>query len=454
MGTQTNLLKNYFLLREPFTSVETAFLWIESFYNAEKTGQYDSRIYRLDRMQTLLAHFENPHQGIPAIHIAGSKGKGSTAFLCASILNAYQLKVGLYQSPHLLDYRERITLNNFFFPDDSYLKGINTIYEKLPLFLNVHPEFKSNPPTVFELLTLLAFLIFKAEKCDCLVIETGLGGRLDATNCIDPILSIITRIELEHTEYLGKTLQSIAYEKGGIIKSKTPFLLTQEYPCVKKTLQSIAKKKEAPLFFAPSILKKLFGHRSIPIPKQWRLTIESEIQRHNAGNAVAAATLFLPALSLPFDLRKIQKGIEATTFEGRMEKIFHDPPFLIDGAHTPLSFAEAVKGFTPMHLSSGTLLFCAVEGKNILRLLQIAFQSFSTIIFTSAGSFRKNDPQSIYSQALALQKKKKRYQRIQLILEPDTQKAVKKALSFNRPTLAAGSFYLVGEIKKIIRDLY
>ena len=188
-----------------FRNSQEGFLWMESFTNFEKTPDLTKRGYRLDRMKLLLSCFDDPHNYCNVIHIAGSKGKGSTAAFTASILKEAQLTTGVYSSPHISDYRERITVSGKFADEHIYLKNMDRIKKLIE-----GEKYLSLPggsePTTFELLTLLAFLVFRDCHCNWVVLETGLGGRLDATNLVAPKAVIITPIELEHTDLLGSTI--------------------------------------------------------------------------------------------------------------------------------------------------------------------------------------------------------------------------------------------------------
>jgi dihydrofolate synthase/folylpolyglutamate synthase len=198
-------------------NLSEAFAYIESFTNFEKKTTMVEREYRLDRMRFLLSSFGNPERAFKTIHVAGSKGKGSTAAFAASILAASGEKTGLYTSPHVASYRERITVNGEEYPDGAYVSAVGRIRD----FVESMDEADfpgGTSPTTFELLTLLGFLMFKESSCRWAVIETGIGGRLDATNLILPEVSVLTPIELEHTDILGSTIAAIAREKAGIIK--------------------------------------------------------------------------------------------------------------------------------------------------------------------------------------------------------------------------------------------
>ncbi len=439
----------------PFASAQEAFLWIQSFYNAEKTGVYDSRIYRLDRMQALLRSFDNPHKIIPCIHIAGSKGKGSTATYIASLLNQLGFKTGLFTSPHLYDYRERITENGNFFCEEIYIQAICEIQKKLPQLLKTQ-TLQDNPPTVFELITLAAFLIFKKANCDILVIETGLGGRLDATNCIKPFLSVITRIEKEHTEYLGKTLKKIATEKAGIIKKNSKVLIAPQFSLVRSTLKKRARIQNA-LFFQQKNLSSIKlnkndsysfnlylhgGETSIKLPSP------GFFQATNAATAITALLLLKKELQLTESqiLKASLRAIPEAPLQGRMQRLLINKTNLyLDGAHTPISFKHAISTFTSIEDKNSVLIFAAVDGKNHEKLIRSIKGNFKKIIVTQAGKFRKNSPEKLYELV------QKKCPEAQLIV--DTPQALSEALNYAQENhcsiLCAGSFFLVSEIGKL-----
>ena len=196
------------------SSFEDVIRFTEQFTNLEKqTSHYTTRTYRLDRMHDLLAHLGNPERAFKKIHLAGSKGKGSTASYLASALTSMGYKTGLYLSPHLVDYRERFTLSGTFFDDSLLVSTGQELADSIEGF-TFRDEWGETNPTTFELFTAYAYLLFKNSGCSWAIIETGLGGRLDATNTIIPEASVLCPIELEHTKILGSTIREIATEKS------------------------------------------------------------------------------------------------------------------------------------------------------------------------------------------------------------------------------------------------
>ena len=226
--------------------------WLDSFLNFEKLPQ--KNLFWLDTMQLLCMQSGNPELSSPSIHVAGSKGKGSISVMISSILKKAGFKTGLYTSPHITNFTERITESNKPFKNEIYLSAANkliniieeNIIEENEKAVRSQP---ARPVTWFELVTLFAFLCFKEAGTDFNVFEVGLGGRLDATNVIKPEICCIGPIESEHTEYLGDTLQKIAAEKGGIIKENTPVIVAEQEKSVKDVFRQIARQKNAPLLF-------------------------------------------------------------------------------------------------------------------------------------------------------------------------------------------------------------
>jgi len=235
-------------------SIEKLENWIDSYLNFEKTPK--KNIFWLDTMRFFCDKFGQPQDFAPCFHVAGSKGKGSVSTFIASILDEAGFKTGLYTSPHILDFIERVSSPSGAFEEEAYNRAVEEIMsgvkaiptEELP---------GQRPITWFELVTLFSFLVFRQAKADWSVFEVGLGGRLDSTNVVNPKVSVITPIELEHTEFLGDTLEKIAFEKGGIIKENTPVIIARQRPEVRKVFEKIAKEKQAQAIFVEDAIQNL-----------------------------------------------------------------------------------------------------------------------------------------------------------------------------------------------------
>jgi len=447
-------------MSEYFTSSEDVFNWLSKFINLER-GQ-TPKSFRIDRMEFLTCLAGEPHKLMPSIHIAGSKGKGSVTGMLASMLAAAGYRVGRYMSPHVVDIRERICFNDSYFSEDVYCAAgdeLRDIAEKLPLAAN--PLFDpSTPdgcePTYFELLTLFFFLCAKHGNCNVMVVETGMGGRLDSTNVIDPLLSVITLIELEHTGFLGDTIAKIAAEKAGIVKRGKPLVLAKQSGEALEIFQKAAKEKNSPLIYFPEAAEisnlKIspegtnFTFRSksplFPAPLSLFIPVPGKVQAENAALAIAAVKTAFPQIGED----AIREGLKNLKIPARFEKIA--PDFIIDGAHTPESLALAIETFCQLYGEGGVLIFGCAADKDAAAMAKTAHSHFAKIFITTPGTFKASNPPQVY-EAFASQGGQEKTRLI-----ADTRKAVEEAREFaaknGLPILGTGSFYLVSEIRKII----
>ncbi|MFW6291416.1 MAG: bifunctional folylpolyglutamate synthase/dihydrofolate synthase [Spirochaetota bacterium] len=441
-------------------TVEQGFAWIESFHALERAG-YSARQHRLARMRRLLAAFADPHLACPVIHVAGSKGKGSTAALIASALDAAGMRCGLYTSPHVESYRERVQVLDGGLTDANAVRVFGLIHAYVESIRRDLPP--AELPTVFELLTLYGFLCFRAARCDAAVIEVGIGGRTDATNLVRPRASVITRIDLEHTELLGRTLRAIAGEKGGIIRSGIPVFVGAQEPEAMTTLERIAELRGAPLFRADTLTEVrstrtagvgteasliVSGEEQIDV----RLRLTGEVQAYNA----ALAALTLRTTFPQFPERAIATGFSRAFLPGRSEIVASSPSLLLDGAHTRRSIALLCDTARRIcaNRARRLVVFGAVSGKDHEGMLRELASTFSRIIIARPGTFKNSDTAALFALGLSLGG------RCDLREDPIA------ALDLARETLAAGlgrapareglivvtgSFYLVGEVRARLR---
>ena len=301
--------------------------WLDNYLNFERTPQKE--IFWLDTIDYLCKRFNNPQDYAPCIHVAGSKGKGSVSKMIACILDAAGYNVGIYSSPHISDFRERISKPDSFFSEDIYEKTIKELVPKIDSIVAEDLP-AERPLTWFELVTLYAFLCFRNAKVDWAVYEVGMGGRLDSTNVIRPKVCCITPIELEHTEFLGDTLEKIAAEKGGIIKNCTPVIISpQQKESVKIVLREKAITRHAPFYFVEDLIskssykfnektKRMIVHMESPIfnrPVEAELQMLGQMQAQNAAMAALCVKKVLPNLSEEI----IEKGLSNAKLPGRFE---------------------------------------------------------------------------------------------------------------------------------------
>ena len=433
-----------------FSTVEEAFAYIEGFTNFERITPQIVRDFKSSRMEELLELMGNPHEAFTSIHIAGSKGKGLTAAFLASVLTTAGIPTGLYTSPHVVTYRERISRGGEFFPDSVYIEAIDK--------LEAAVESRNSPflkgeyePTTFELLTVLAFTIFKETGLTWAVVETGIGGRLDATNIINPAFCVLTPVELEHTDILGDTIEKIASEKAGIIKPGVPAFSAVQSPPVERIFRETARSKGAPLTFLDEETESFDlagGMKHLSLRWKDGGTLEAELAmfgRHQAENAALAA-LALRRL-LPGTEPSFAAGLSAAHAPGRMEIREGIIPFVFDGAHTPASVKVLVRGLEELYPGiekTGILIFGSVKGKDAEGMARILGPRFREIIISTPGTFKPSDPDLVRAAFDPCNT------RVRLIADPAEalEYARSRAEATGGPVCVTGSFYMVAEILK------
>ncbi len=457
------------LVEKRFQTVDEGFAYIESFTNLERTTNSTIRNYRLDRMRSLLEFFDNPQRTLRLLHIAGTKGKGSTGLYLASILSEAGYRTGFYASPHVSSYTERITDAGAPFEDALYIEMINRIASRLVSFPRSTLPARSNP-TTFELLTLLGLLTFREAGCHWAVIETGIGGRLDATNVITPEACLLTPVEREHTDILGTTLAQIAGEKAGIIKPGVPVFSGYQHPEVRTVFETAAAAMRAPIRFlddavvhSETLLRPDGGvveitWRDGPV-ETYELGMPGEVQGENSALAVLAAkSLFSggdqsrPAI----DSESIHRGLRRARLPGRMEVVFppvrkdtdlldRRAPIVLDAAHTPVSVSRLLGSFRKMFPVPAVLIFGSVLGKDPAGMAEILAPHFSHVIISTPGSFKKSDPKEVWNHFVGHNPGAR--------LVPDPRLALAEALRVSGghlPILVTGSFYMVAEIRRFL----
>ncbi|MFH1984708.1 MAG: folylpolyglutamate synthase/dihydrofolate synthase family protein [Pseudomonadota bacterium] len=380
-----------------------------------------------------------PHQHFKCIHIAGTNGKGSVAAMLAQILQQAGYRVGLYTSPHLVRFNERIRIDGVPISDDDVLDAYTAI-RRIDL-----PE---RQPTFFEFTTAMALTAFQRHDVQWAVIETGMGGRLDATNVIHPQLSVITNISLEHREYLGSRLADIAFEKAGIIKPGVPVVTGASQRVVRDTLQAQADARRAPLYRlgadfkvrkAPGQAVHFYGRTNV-----WRhvpLALFGAHQRANAALALAGCEVLMAAGAVDLDVAAIHRGMAATRWPGRLEIVSEKPMILLDGAHNLAAVAklaafidDALKG------RALTLVVGILDDKPYRQMLSILAPRCSHVIVTRPVINRALPPETLRDVAAPL------CPRVTVV--PTVGEAVVLAKTTTGPEdviCIAGSLYVVGE---------
>ena len=407
-----------------------------------------TRDNRLERMKRLLAFLGNPEESFRTYHVAGSKGKGSTSAYLASLLTGYGRHCGLYTSPHLFTVRERFTLSGEFFADEMYINVCNKLLEKVSSF-TLPDELGPERPTIFEMYTAYGYMLFKEAGCTDAVIETGMGGRLDATNTIRPVAVFLTPVELEHTDVLGDTIEKIATEKSKIIVPDVPVFVSRQREEAKTVFQKEASSTEAPIHFFDDEITDFRTktdsdgeHTSFAIGGKsfsMALSMSTEAMAENAALAVLAS------ITMGFYSDNGLKIAEKTQLPGRFEKRIIDGHLVvIDTAHTERSAKETAKAF---HIISQagrkTLILALAQGKNVQGVLSSLGPVFDRIIITRTGAFKKSNPEELFGYAKKLFPEKD----VSLATSPD--EALDSALALSSDILITGSFYLASEMRRL-----
>ncbi|MCY1152478.1 MAG: Mur ligase family protein [Sphaerochaetaceae bacterium] len=440
--------------------METTFIDIihamENYTNLEKNIEhYTTRYYRLDRMHKLLSFFDNPEKDYQKIHVAGSKGKGSTSKFIATGLKSFGYKVGIYASPHLLDYKERFTVCGDFFSDDFLIEVGNYILDKIKGF-TFSDQWGETEPTTFELFTLYGFMLFSKSNCDYAVIETGLGGRLDATNTITPILSVICPIELEHTSILGDTIEKIATEKSKIIKKNIPVVAASLKEEARKVIINEAKAQNSSLrllenetMSIKSHTKREFEETEITYNDGTKINLKLKLKGSVMAQNAALAILALNTLN--FNSPKMISAINETTLLGRFQLLSEKPDLIIDAAHTKISIQALISSIKQIEdKEKCTVIFGSLIDKDHKGIAPILLNNFNNIILSRPGTFKKSDMPSLYN----LFKDLSTNSNIEMLL--DGNDALQRAFELTPKDgciLVCGSFYLASEIALAFKQL-
>jgi dihydrofolate synthase/folylpolyglutamate synthase len=420
-------------------------------YSLTKASREIATKFDLERMRKFMQRLGNPQQDYLSIHVAGTKGKGSVSALCASALAACGYRVGLYTSPHLEDYSERIQMNGKNIPHAELV----ALIEEMKPVIETTPEI-----TTFEITTALGLLYFSKQKADVAVIEVGLGGRLDATNIVIPIVSVITSISYDHTAILGDTLDQIAGEKGGIIKTGVPVILAPQPSEARLRIESIAFERGAPLVQVGQDWQYQGLHHSLdgqalaiwranqPVSRrELPLRLLGVHQVKNAAVAYAALDIFNQR-GLPVSINGVIDGFQHVHWPARFDILRRDPPLVVDSAHNLESAQVLVQALTDYFPGQEVvLIFGASEDKDIEGMFSELLPKTARLIITKSFHPRAANPQEL--QELA-----SRYP-IPVDVIPEVSDALESALAIAGSrylVLAAGSVFIAAGVRAAWRD--
>ncbi len=413
-----------------------------------KLGRFGIKL-ELDTILNILKCLNNPQKDYHLVHVAGTNGKGSTATYIASILEKAGFKTGLYTSPHLVDFNERISINGKQISNDQVVKAYEAVRTA---------DTGERKATFFEIATAMGFYHFSKQKVDFAVIETGMGGRFDATNVITPMVSVITNLSIEHTDYLGNTIKALAVEKGGIIKKNRPVVIGVSQPSGLGVIKQLAKEKSADLY----VYKKDFWARKNPKQNTYRYfglkkrfnylikPLPGDHQKDNLSLALAACELIFEKLNKTgkkynFNDTLVKEGLSIAKWPGRLEHIRQNPLVIIDGAHN-LKAASVLGKYllSTIKKTRLTLVIGILDDKPYEKMLKHLVSCAQHIIITKAKINRSLDPKILKEAA-------QKFTPCPITIIEDVKEAVSHAIEASNTEDAiciAGSLYVAGEAKE------
>jgi dihydrofolate synthase/folylpolyglutamate synthase len=446
---------------KPFNSYKQAKEFLLQTIDYEKLTQYkyDTSTFDLKRMEEMMSSVENPHKKRRAVHITGTKGKGSTAIIIASVLKGLGLKTGLFTSPHLIYLGERMKVNDRMISQKMFVQLINMLKPYIDRITLKNPILM---PTFFEIVTAIAFLYFERMKTDLSVLEVGMGGRLDSTNIILPEVSVITPVGYDHTDRLGHTLDKIAFEKAGIIKEGVPVISSIQEPDALAVISKTCKEKGSRLY----LVGKDILICNIKVTKRdgiygtefeirtWRnnyknifLPLVGRHQVENCATAIGSLEVLSETGVIKVDNELIINALAKIRCQARIEVISENPLIILDTAHTVASMKilkESIKenfSFKKLVLVIGLSSDKDIEGV----LKEIACIA-DDLIFTRTGNPREAEPEEMAVMA-------KRFSQNNLMVIEDIDQALKEAKMIAKKDdmiCVTGSFFLAGKVKEIL----
>ena len=381
--------------------------------------------YRKDITNTVLLakHLGNPEQYLKCIHVAGTNGKGSTSHLLASVLQEAGYKVGLYTSPHLKDYRERITINGYPISEEYVCDFINTNQS----------FFEANELSFFEMSVGLAFEYFVKEHTDINIIEVGMGGRLDATNIINPLVSVITNIGLDHTQFLGNTLESIAYEKAGIIKPNIPVVIGEYVNETQPIFVEKVKITNSEIYFASDLVQE-----------DYPSALLGDYQIHNKKTVSQTIKVLQKKRLLTISEEAVRKGflnvIKNTNLQGRWQQLGKNPKTICDTAHNAHGLSVVLQQIQKEQFEQLHIILGVVNDKNLEEILPL-FPENAIYYFCKPNNIRGLEPIILKEKANIFNLNGEIYNSVS-----NAYQAAKRSASPNDFIYIGGSTFVVAEI--------
>ena len=389
--------------------------------------------YKMEKIKHALKLLGNPEKAISVIHVAGTNGKGSTIAFMKELFQQHHLTVGTFVSPHMISVHDRICMDGNPITDIDFQRLLQVVYELEKVVAESYEPFR-----YFEVMVLIMFLYFQEQKPDIALIEVGIGGLLDTTNVVDPVISVITSVGLDHQDLLGNSIADIAEQKAGIIKAHRPVVLGPLSEEVVQICQRVAKQKRSPLYLAGRDYRfgvDWFANSQMEL-HSLKIGLKGDHQIENASLALQAFLIYMAQQQLPVESVCIRRALQATTWAGRLEHIQTEPSIYLDGAHN-IPAIRRLADFIREQEQPATILFSALIRKDFQEMLEVLSQELPDvpIILTSFsydGSLKSNRDLSEYSY------------------QEDYKQVIKDWQNNGQGTLfITGSLYFISEVRKL-----
>lgn len=418
-----------------------------------EVGNFGSN-YGLERTYKLLEHLGNPERDLKLIHIAGTNGKGSTTSMITEILMGEGYKVGMYTSPFIEEFEERIQINRNNIPKES----LAILMDEIKVAVDKVIEAGYNHPTEFEIITVLMLLYFKKENIDFGVIEVGLGGTLDSTNVIKPIIQVITSISFDHTNLLGNTLEKIAREKVGIIKKGIPTVIYPQQEEVLKVIKNKCFEMDSELYIANNENLKFKNIVNLDKPYQLLkynneidilLPLLGEHQIINLSVAMQAIEVLNNKNIIDISIANIVKSIKNVSWKGRLEVLSNNPYVVIDGAHNIQGIKTLSRNIKKYFKYENLYLILGIlADKDVEEMIKIITPMAKKVYSVTPNSIRGELAESLKDEVSKFNKNCKAFDKYEEAYLEALNDASEKDL-----ILASGSLYMIGDMRKIIRKI-
>ena len=418
-----------------------------------EVGNFGSN-YGLERTYKLLEHLGNPERDLKLIHIAGTNGKGSTTSMITEILMGEGYKVGMYTSPFIEEFEERIQINRNNIPKES----LAILMDEIKVAVDKVIEAGYNHPTEFEIITVLMLLYFKKENIDFGVIEVGLGGTLDSTNVIKPIIQVITSISFDHTNLLGNTLEKIAREKAGIIKKGIPTVIYPQQEEVLKVIKNKCFEMDSELYIANNENLKFENIVNLDKPYQLLkynneidilLPLLGEHQIINLSVAMQAIEVLNNKNIIDISIANIVKSIKNVSWKGRLEVLSNNPYVVIDGAHNIQGIKTLSRNIKKYFKYNNLYLILGIlADKDVEEMIKIITPMAKKVYSVTPNSIRGELAESLKDEVSKFNKNCKAFDKYEEAYLEALNDASEKDL-----ILASGSLYMIGDMRKIIRKI-